>query len=169
MDVYDKIDELTAVVERARAVPMSASCVVHRGDVLALLDEIRELLPAELREAQAVLAERDALLRQAGDDAARILEEARAERDRLVEETEVHAAAVDEAARVREHAAAEAAQMRRETDEYVEAKLSQFEITLTKTLAAVHRGRERLTAGGSAAEDSSRDLSADREPGVPGT
>nr|WP_284290372.1 adenylyltransferase/cytidyltransferase family protein [Angustibacter aerolatus] len=39
VDVHDKLDEITALVEDARAVPMSASAIVHRADLLALLDE----------------------------------------------------------------------------------------------------------------------------------
>ena len=38
MDVHDKLDELSALVEGARAMPMSASCVVNRAQVLDLLD-----------------------------------------------------------------------------------------------------------------------------------
>lgn len=147
MDVYERLEELTTSVERARALPMSASCVVHRGDTLALLDEIRELLPVELREAQSVLAQRQSLLDGARAEAVRVLDQARAEQARLVEQTEVHAAALAEADRLRAEAVAETERMRRETDDYVATKLEQFEIVLGKTLAAVHRGREKLTAG----------------------
>ena len=48
MDVHDKLDELSALVEGARAMPMSASCVVNRAQVLDLLDEARGLLPTSL-------------------------------------------------------------------------------------------------------------------------
>jgi hypothetical protein len=34
--------------------------------------------------------------------------------------------------------------MRQETDDYIDAKLATFEITLHKTLQTVDRGRERL-------------------------
>ena len=35
-------------------------------------------------------------------------------------------------------------ELRRETDDYVDQRLASFELTLSKTLAAVQRGRERL-------------------------
>jgi hypothetical protein len=41
----------------------------------------------------------------------------------------------------------EAEALRAETDEYVDAKLANFEITLERTLEAVRRGRQRLTGG----------------------
>ena len=39
------LNELVEVVETARTVPMSASCVVPREHVLDLLDALREALP----------------------------------------------------------------------------------------------------------------------------
>jgi hypothetical protein len=55
VDVHEKLDELTAALESARAMPMSASCIVNRGEILALIDDIRELLPEEFRHAQMLL------------------------------------------------------------------------------------------------------------------
>lgn len=70
------LNELVEVVETARTVPMSASCVVPREHVLDLLDALREALPPELDAAHRVLARRDALLAQAAESAARTRGEA---------------------------------------------------------------------------------------------
>ena len=40
MDVHEKLDEITALVENARAMPMSASCIVNRAEVVTLLEEL---------------------------------------------------------------------------------------------------------------------------------
>lgn len=60
--VFEALDELVAITEEARSVPMTASCVVPRGDVLELLDDVRDALPAELDDAQDVLDHRDKLV-----------------------------------------------------------------------------------------------------------
>ena len=52
VDVQAKLDEIAALIEGARAMPMSASCIVNRGELLDLLDELRALLPAELDQAR---------------------------------------------------------------------------------------------------------------------
>ena len=67
---------------------------------------------------------------------------------RLVSETEVYAQAQQEAARVVAEAHGDAESMRKQVDEYVDAKLATFEITLNKTLAAVSRGRDKLRGRG---------------------
>lgn len=153
MDVHDKLDDLTATVESARSLPMSASCVLHRGEVLTMLDDIRELLPEELRRARALLADRDAVLAEARAEADRIVEGARAEREELVARDEIVRLATADAEDVRVRAAEEAARMRREVEEFVEKRLGDFEEVLERTRGIVARGREKMRAGGSADAD----------------
>ena len=64
--VFESLDALVTVVEEARSLPMTSNCVVPRGEVLELLDDVREALPGELDDAQDVLDRRDELV----DDAA---------------------------------------------------------------------------------------------------
>ena len=145
MDVHDKLDELTAVVEGARSMPMSASCVVNRGEVLALLEELRGLLPEEFRHAQMLLADRESVVDEGRREAQRLLGRAEEERLTPTSQTEVVREARLEADRIRAEAVADALTMRSEADDYVDTKLANFEVVLDKTLAAVHRGREKLS------------------------
>ncbi len=144
MDVHDKLDELTAIVENARSMPMSASCVINRSEVLGLLEELRELLPEEFRHAQLLLADREAVVAEGKQEAARIYELAQEDRARLIADTEVMAEAQRQADDIRAGATEEARSMRTEVDDYVDTKLANFEVVLDKTLTAVHRGREKL-------------------------
>ncbi|MDQ6650002.1 MAG: hypothetical protein M3Z02_07810 [Actinomycetota bacterium] len=144
MDVQAKIDELTAQVESARAMPMSASCVINRTEFLRLLDELRELLPTELHRAEFVLRDRDEVIEEGRREAERIIEGAHEERTRLVGRTEVFQQAAHEAERVVAEAAQRSEVMRSEVDDYVDTRLANFEIVLHKTLSAVERGRDKL-------------------------
>lgn len=152
MDVYDKLDELTALVENARSMPMSASCVVNRGEVLALLEEVRALMPEEFRHAQVLLADRESVVDEGRREAQRLLERAEQERLALTSETEVVSEARRQAERIRTAAMEEARTMRGEVDDYVDTKLANFEVVLEKTLAAVHRGRDKLRGRGAGDE-----------------
>jgi vacuolar-type H+-ATPase subunit H len=144
VDVHDKLDELSALVESARAMPMSASCVVNRGQVLDLLDDVRALLPQALAQADDVLGNREDIVAEARDEAAAVLAQANVRAHELISEHEVYRAAVAEADAVRADADSEAARMRRETDDYVDAKLANFEVALHKTIAAVQKGRDKI-------------------------
>jgi hypothetical protein len=97
VDVHDKLDELVRLVEDARAMPMSASALVNRAEVLELLAELGQLMPEQLDQADLLLADREAVVEQGRAEAARLVALAEAEHDRLVEETEVVRAARERA------------------------------------------------------------------------
>ena len=143
--VHSKLAEIVAMVESARAMPMSASCVVNRTELLEHLGQLETLLPETITQAQAVLGDKDSVVEEGRREAAEIIAAAREERRRLVEATEVHREAAAEAERLVEEARASSDAMRVEVEDYVDTKLANFEIVLNKTLAAVSRGREELS------------------------
>ncbi|MDQ1712731.1 MAG: hypothetical protein QOE45_2181 [Frankiaceae bacterium] len=144
MDAQAKLDEITAMVESAKSMPLSASVLVNKSDMLALLDELRAELPDELREAQWVIKDREEVIDAGRKEADRIIADARTEAARLVSRTEVMQSATKEADRVLEEAKENSRQMRLEVEDYVDAKLANFEVVLHKTLGAVERGRDKL-------------------------
>ena len=132
--------------------PMSASAVVNRAELLQHLDELKEELTVAFSDAQKVIAERDAVIAEGRTEAEQIVADARNERERIVSDTEVFRVATRRADEVVTAARDEAEGLRKETDDYVDAKLANFEITLERTTEAVKRGRERL-AGRSALDN----------------
>jgi hypothetical protein len=144
VELKDKLDEIVAQIESARAMPMSASCIVNRSQLLAMLDEMRDLIPAEVQRAESLLHERDDVVESGRREAEQIIADAHTEQARLVTETEVQREALAESERVVIEADREARQMRQEVDDYVDTKLANFEIVLNKTLTAVLRGRQKL-------------------------
>lgn len=144
MDVQERLEELAVLIEDAKSMPLSASCIVNRTQVLDLIEEIRHLLPESVQRADRLLSDREAVLQEGRREAERIVNRARAEAHRMISEHEVYLAAVAEAQGLRAEVLQETSQMRRETDDYVDAKLASFEIVLHKTLRSVDRGRERL-------------------------
>ncbi len=147
--VHATLDDVVRTVEQARTMPMSASAVVHRPELLALLEQLRTQLAQALGAAEEVLGARDDVVEQGRQEAARLVQEGLRERDLLVSRTEVHREAAAEAARLVAEAEATAATMRVQVDDYVDGKLATFEVVLHRTLEAVERGRAKL-AGRSA-------------------
>ncbi len=154
-DVYTVLDELSDIVEAARAMPMSDKCVVNRNEVLDLLDAIRQMLPTSVQEAEELLADRVGVVEEGYREAERVIAEANQQSRTLIEQAtaqqahivsthEITAAALAEAEAIRAQALGEAEQMRREVDQYVEDKFAAFEASLTKTLTSVQRGRDRI-------------------------
>jgi vacuolar-type H+-ATPase subunit H len=144
VEVDTVLTRLETLIRDARAVPMSASCMVHRDEVLDLVEAVRRALPEQLDKAQQVLATRDAVVADGREQATSIIDQAYEERTRLVGEEEVTRQAHIEAERIVHEAELEAERMRIDIDDYVDAKLANFDIVLRDTLAAVDRGRERI-------------------------
>ena len=140
-------EELAAVIDEIRAakpVPFSTSAMVNRKDLVERLEELRENLPLEIKRAAHVVADRQDVLAQSREEAEAILEAARIERDELLARTEIVRAARYEADRIIEDAKAHARDIRMQAEDYVDAKLANFEIVLQKILGTVARGRESL-------------------------
>lgn len=156
MDVNAKIDELIEIVESARAMPMSASCVINRAQVLELLDELKNGLPEEMDRARRVLSDRESVLEEGRREAERLLERTRGERDSIINNTDISREARDAATRILSDARREADQIRDEADEYVDQKLANFEVVLTKTLQAVGRGRDKMRGSSNPMEELGR-------------
>jgi cell division septum initiation protein DivIVA len=163
--VRTKLDEVVRLVEQARTMPMSSSVMLHRGELLGHLAELRSLLPRALDQAREVLVARDAVVEQGRREAERVLAEAYVERDRLVQQTDVWQHADAESARLLDEARAQVETMRVEVEDYVDAKLANFEIVLHKTLAAVERGRAKLA--GRSDLDELAGAEPDPEPDAP--
>jgi F0F1-type ATP synthase membrane subunit b/b' len=144
MDSIEKLNSAITMVEEARSVPLSASCVVHRGEILEILEGAREVLPTDLSTAEGIIAERDRIIEEGRVSAESMIATAREDVARMVEQTAIVQSARDEAQRILDDARDIAAQEREEVEAYIDGRLATLEVILNKTMEAVARGRERL-------------------------
>ncbi len=144
MDLMEEIEAIMEEIRNAKQVPLSASAMINRQDLLQRLEGITQNAPEELKQARWVMRDRDELLDRTHKEAEQLIKAAEQERDALVSRTEIVAAANREADRIIEEAKNRARGIRMEAEDYVDAKLANFEVVLQKTLAAVAKGRESL-------------------------
>ncbi|HEY0509707.1 MAG TPA: hypothetical protein VGD12_16730 [Blastococcus sp.] len=129
--LYETVDELTTVIENARSVPMSASCMVPRDHLLDLLDDLRESLPEDVQAAGAIVEQRTEILQQAQAEAERLTGRTRGESEQLL----------SSARRQRDELLGTA---RRQRDEL----LAQAQVDAEELLAEAELEAERLVAEG---------------------
>jgi cell division septum initiation protein DivIVA len=158
--LYETVDELTTVIENARSVPMSGSCMVPRDHLLDLLDDLRESLPNEVQRAGRIVEQRTEILEQAQAEAERLTEETRAESEELMASArrtrdevlgmarrsrdELVAQAQGEAEELLAQADAEAERMVAEARVAAEALLAEAREQRAEALAAAQAEHERL-------------------------
>ncbi|HEY4605072.1 MAG TPA: hypothetical protein VIH08_12130 [Blastococcus sp.] len=134
--LYETVDELTTVIENARSVPMSGSCMVPRDHLLDLLDDLRESLPEDVQAAGAIVDQRTEILQQAQAEAERLTGRTRVESEQLL----------TSARRQRDELLGTA---RRQRDEL----LAQAQVDAEDILAEAEAEAERLVAEGVAHRD----------------
>jgi hypothetical protein len=148
MDSLEKLNAAVTLIEEARGVPLSASCVVHRGEILEILDGARVALPTDLDQAIQIISSRDVIVEEARLSAEQMISTAREDVARMVEQTSIVQAARDEAQRILDDARSLAEQERAEVESYIDGRLATLEVILNKTMESVARGRERLEGAG---------------------
>ncbi len=144
VDVQQLVAQLRVTVEEARSLPMSSSAVISRVDVLAQIAALEASILTTLAESGHAVTADNPLVAAHEKQAASHVVAATRERERLLSSSEEYREVQREADRVRARVEGECEALRRETDEYVDERLANLEVTLTRTLDAVSRGRERL-------------------------
>lgn len=143
-DVDTLLHRVIDIVAGAKSMPLSASVLISRDEVLELLEEAAERLPDELRRARWMLREREEFLEKTRRESERILESARVQAERMVQRTEIARQAEHEAERILEAARDESSRLRHEAEDFCDQKLAAFEIVLERTAKLVQSGRAKL-------------------------
>jgi cell division septum initiation protein DivIVA len=140
------LDQLLDIIAGAKSMPLSSSVMVSREEVTALLHAAQECLPDELRQARWLLREREEFLAERTREAEVLMEEVRAQAERMVQRTEIVRQANAVAQRILDDANDEARTMRHEAEDFCDQKLAGMEIVLDRLTRTVQSGRAKLAA-----------------------
>ena len=89
MKVLELLDELDEIIEVASSVPVVRKVMVDPNEITEIVKEIRLELPDEIQQAQWIKNERQRILDEAKAEYESILNEARQKADALVENDEI--------------------------------------------------------------------------------
>jgi F0F1-type ATP synthase membrane subunit b/b' len=118
---------------------------MNRDEVLELIEQMKESLPDEIKQARWIVKDREELLAKARRDAEAMVEQAREEQLRLASHEAVVQRANEESERIQQEAADDARRLRLEAEDYVDAKLAQLESALQRILEDVMGTNQQLT------------------------
>jgi len=140
MDFQELLNRLEYAVDEGRHVFGTKYTVVHEDQLLATIDQLRASIPEEIEKAARTLNQRDRVLADANEEAARIVQQARQHSEDLVDEQEMVKQATLRAEYIVDQAKIEAQRITREADEYVVEQLSQLEHHFAQTLQVIRNG-----------------------------
>lgn len=140
MDIQHLVDRLEDLIDEGRHMPFSRFTMIDEERALELIDQMRISIPEEIEKANRILAQRDRVLAQANEDAARVLQQARSKGEEMLDQDVNVQAAQNRAANIIEEARQKAQQIRDDADHYVLDVLSRLEQDLLKNLNTVRNG-----------------------------
>jgi hypothetical protein len=140
MDILQLIDRLEELFNEARAVPFTHNVVVDEDRMLEVIDQMRIVIPDEVKKAQQVLAQRDRFMAQAQEEADRTVALARDKAEQIAAKDNIVIEAQRRAEQIIAQARADAEATRRDADDYVVDTLVQLQDTLEKVLNQVRNG-----------------------------
>jgi cell division septum initiation protein DivIVA len=140
LDIQHLVDRLEELLNSGKHVPMTNMTMLDEQRGLELIDQMRISIPEEIEKAKRILRERDRIMAQANEEAARIRELAREKSETLVQRDAITQAAQARASSIVEQSRQEADSVRHDADQYVMDVLSDLEDALNRTLMVVRNG-----------------------------
>lgn len=159
-DTESFLNEAIDAISSAPNAPLSSAPKINREQILGILQEALDCLPAEITEARWMLKERADFLAKTQLEADEILEAARVQAERLVQRTAIVRQSEARARKVIEAANQDSRRLKSETDDFLDRRLGSFEILLDKLVKQVSEGRTRLSL---VAQEPAREISLESE------
>lgn len=138
------LHQVIEMIEHAKPVPLSASSMINKDEVLQALQAAAQALPEELRAARWLLKEREDFLARVQGEGDQIIATARAQAEKMVQRTELVKASEEKARKIVADAEERARHLKLETEDWCDQKLGAMEIVLQRTMKTVASGRSRL-------------------------
>lgn len=154
MKVLELLEELEDIVDAATKVPMMSKVMIETEDIFSIVREIRLALPDDVQQAKWIRDERDRILEEAKAEYERIIREAKKQADYLVETDEITMRATKLSQEIRQDAEVHAKLLKMRTYDYVDkmlydmqAKMDELNLkyfgemytNLDKTFAAINQ------------------------------
>lgn len=144
LDILELIDRLEALLNGSQRIPGTSKAIVDGNAYLDLIDELRIVVPDEIKRAQRIEDEREKVIQQGREEAQLIISRAREEAERLVQAHEVVGAASERAERILMEVKRQAEETRRGADEYALDVLHQLRNQLAQVQRTVGNGVKAL-------------------------
>lgn len=145
MRVEEILEELEELVKDAWSLPLTGGKgFINVERVSELINEIRDELPNELRQAKAIIADRSQIITEAKGEAEMIVASAEKKAKFMVERDEIVKQAQKRAEEVLMDSKIKSREMKQATNEYIDETIKRVDETLTDAVAALRKTRQSL-------------------------
>ena len=147
IDVLYLVDRLEALLNKGWRVPMTSKTMIDEDEFLDIVDQMRIAFPEEIKQAKKIVQDRDRIMAQAQEEAARIVDLAKEDAARLTNDHAIVKAAQQQATQINQQARALAESTRLGADDYatdvlkkIQGHLDQFAQQIATVQSQVYNG-----------------------------
>ena len=144
MDINYLVDRLESLVNSSRRVPLSSRVMMEEEELLALVEQLRQAIPSETKQAKRILQERDQIIKLAQTEADKIVTMARDRAEYMINQDNVYYMAKERGEQMLTDAQRDALATRQEIEEYAVAVLGNLAHQLQSQLHQVQNGLTEL-------------------------
>ena len=158
MSVNDILDEIENLVVEAKHLLFTNKSLVEENDLVRLVEDLRNELPLELKHAEEIVQEKQAIIDAAQAEAARIMEQAKNYAAKLTDENEIVIQAQEKAKaimtqtqaqekEIMEKTMASSQQLRSDADQYANQVFDHLIANVGSALQVVQQAKAELNRG----------------------
>jgi len=144
MAIEEILDEIENILVDSTRVPFTNKLVIEEDDIIRLLDELRDVLPQEIKDAAKIVSERQRILEEAQKEAQNIVDQAKVYVTKLTDENIISKQAQEQANEIVLQARKAARDLQQESVVYAEDVFKHLESNLQKALEVVQQGHSHL-------------------------
>ena len=145
MKVDDLILQLQDVINEAKSMPFSGGKVMVSSDeIYDIIDQIQDAMPAEVRQAKNIVADRKQILAEANRESENIIRAAEERKKAMLNQSEIVREAQAKAKEIVDDAKQKSAEIRKAANVYVDSIIKRTEECLSTQLSEVKKTRTNI-------------------------
>ena len=145
MKVDDLILQLQDVIGEAKSMPFSGGKVMVSSDeIYDIIDQIQDAMPAEVRQAKNIVADRKQILAEANRESENIIRAAEERKKAMLNQNEIVREAQAKAKEIVDDAKQKSAEIRKAANVYVDSIIRRTEESISTQLDEIKKTRANI-------------------------
>jgi vacuolar-type H+-ATPase subunit H len=144
IDILFLVDRLESLINAGQRVPFTNKIMIDEKECLDIIDQMRIVVPEEIKQARRVSQDRDRITAQAQAEAERIVKQAQERAEQLLQERELLKLAEQRSQEIIDEATRRAEEIREGADAYALEVLQTLYEELERYRHEIERGIARL-------------------------
>ncbi len=144
MNLLELVEELEDLIETSSQIPLTGKVMLDRDEVLEIVNEMRNEIPTEVREAQRISTDRDTIIQSAKTEADNIIAGARSHAEEIISQDELVLQANKRADEILKTANEESTKIREGARDYADELLENTQVNLSDIIKLLNENRQEL-------------------------